>query len=208
MVSSYCQLLKKRYSEKLDDDAQEFIGYATDGAMRMKRLIEDLLKISRVSTTGVEFKEVDLTDLVPQAVQNLKIALEESEGSVEIGEMPTVSADPGQIVQLLQNLIGNAIKYRGDVPPRVRVWSERLDRAWRISVADNGIGIDEKYKERVFQMFQRLHTREQYSGTGIGLAVCRKIVHRHGGEIWVESKAGEGSTFHFTIPDREEEEEL
>lgn len=203
MVSSYTQLLARRYKGRLDEDADEFIEYAVDGATRMQVLINDLLTYSRVGTKGKEFAPLDLAEIFEAARDNLQIAIEESGASVTSEPLPQVMGDSTQLVQLFQNLIGNAIKFRGEEPPEVHVGAERRGREWVISVRDNGIGIDPQYAERVFVIFQRLHTREDYAGTGIGLAVCKRIVERHGGRIWLESATGEGSTFFFTLPARE-----
>ena len=200
MVSSYTQLLARRYQGRLDTNADEFIAYAVDGANRMQRLINDLLAYSRVGTRGKEFKPTDCTAVFDQALANLKVTIEESSAVVARGPLPTVMADKLQIGQLLQNLIGNALKYQGDEPPRVHVTAEQKGTEWVFSVRDNGIGIDPQYAERIFVIFQRLHNREEYPGTGIGLAICKKIVERHGGRIWVESQLGSGATFSFTIP--------
>jgi len=206
MVASYTQLLSRRYRGKLGPDADEFIHFAVDGAQRMQTLINDLLAYSRVGTRGKPFEPVDLNDVMSVVRTNLKVAIEETGAEVTVADaLPTVEADRSQLVQLFQNLIGNAVKFHGDAPPRVVVTARRDDdaRAWRFAVTDNGIGIDAEHHERIFVIFQRLHTREHYQGTGIGLAVCRKIVERHGGKIWVESAEGKGSTFTFTLPDRE-----
>ena len=200
MVSSYTQLLARRYKGRLDANADEFIAYAVDGANRMQSLINDLLAYSRVGTRGKEFEPTDCTAVFDQTLANLKVTLEESDAAVACGPLPTVMADKMQIGQLFQNLIGNAIKYHGDEPPRVQVSAEQKGKEWVFSVRDNGIGIDPQYAERIFVIFQRLHTREEYPGTGIGLAICKKIVERHGGRIWMESQLGSGATFYFTIP--------
>ncbi len=200
MVSSYTQLLARRYKGRLDADADEFIAFAVDGAKRMQRLINDLLAYSRVGTRGEEFEPTDCTTALDQALLNLKAAVAESGAVVTRDPLPTVPADPRQFGQLLQNLVGNALKYHGHESPRVHVSAEQKGTEWVFSVRDNGIGIDPKYAERVFVLFQRLHNREQYSGTGIGLAICKKIVERHDGRIWVESQLGSGATFYFTIP--------
>jgi len=200
MVSSYTQLLARRYKGRLDADADDFIAYAVDGAYRMQRLINDLLAYSRVGTRGKEFEPTDCSVFFDQALANLKVTIEESGAVVDRGPLPTVMADKLQIGQLLQNLIGNAIKYHGDEPPRVHVSAEQKGNEWVFSVRDNGIGIDPQFAERIFVIFQRLHNREEYPGTGIGLAICKKIVERHGGRIWVESQVGSGATFYFTIP--------
>ncbi len=200
MVSSYTQLLARRYQGRLDEDADEFIGYAVDGANRMQRLINDLLQYSRVGTRGKELVPTDTGKVFEAALANLGVVLEESAAKVTADELPVVMGDNVQLVQLFQNLIGNAVKFRREEePPRIHVGAERRDGEWLFSVADNGIGIEPEYIERIFVIFQRLHARTEYSGTGIGLAVCKKIVERHGGRIWVESTPGEGSTFYFTF---------
>ncbi len=200
MVEGYMDLLVRRYSDKLDDDAREFINYAADGAGRMRRLIEDLLEYSRVGTRGRRPQPVPLNEAVDDALANLGTAIEESGASVTRDEMPTVLGDQAQLTQLYQNLIGNAIKFRGDKPPRVYLGAERDGETWRLSVADNGIGIAPEQHERIFVLFQRLHGRDKYSGTGIGLAVCRRIVERHGGKLRVRSEEGAGATFSFSLP--------
>lgn len=204
MVASYTQLLARRYRDKLDDDAREFIGYAVDGVGRMQSLIADLLAFSRVGSRGGAFEPVALDRVVERAKANLEAAIEESAAEITTDPLPTVEGDPVQLGQLFQNLIGNAVKFRGESPPRVHVSARREGGDWRISVRDNGIGIEPEYAERIFVIFQRLHGRAEYPGTGIGLAICKKIVERHGGRIWVESADGEGSTFHFTLPARDE----
>lgn len=201
MVASYTQLLARRYRGKLDADADEFIGYAVDGVNRMQRLIQDLLAYSRVGTRGRELKPCPVGPLVRRAVENLRKALEETGGEVKVGELPVVLGDETQLIQLFQNLVANALKFHGKTPPRVEVTAEAQGReGWRFTVKDNGLGIDPQYFERIFIIFQRLHGREEYPGTGIGLAICKKIVERHGGRIGVESRPGEGSTFWFTLP--------
>ena len=200
MVSSYTQLLAKRYKGKLDSKADEFIFYAADGAARMSGLINDLLSYSRLGTHGGEFEHTHCEDVLERVIANLEGAIEESGAAVTHDPLPALMADPSQLGQLLQNLVGNAIKYRNDRSPQVHIGVERKNADWQFSVRDNGIGIDPQYADRIFIIFQRLHTREEYPGTGIGLGICRKIVERHGGRIWVESQPGEGSTFHFTIP--------
>ncbi|MBI4662825.1 MAG: PAS domain-containing protein [Verrucomicrobia bacterium] len=207
MVASYTQLLARRYQEKLGADALEFIQYAVDGANRMQQLINDLLAYSRVGSKGKEFGKVDCAVILGQAIANLREAIEASAALVTNDDLPTVSGDATQLVQLLQNLISNALKFHGSDAPRVHVSAALRDRPgaaeekdWLFSVRDNGIGIDPQYSERIFVIFQRLHTQAQYPGTGIGLAICRKIVERHGGRIWVDSQLGQGATFFFTIP--------
>jgi light-regulated signal transduction histidine kinase (bacteriophytochrome) len=200
MVASYMQLLSRRYKGKLDSDADEFIRFAVDGAQRMQSLINALLSYSRVGTQGKAFELTDCEKVLDGTLASLKKAIEESDAEITRGALPTVMGDPAQLGQLFQNLIGNAIKFRNHGRPAVRIAAERRGKEWLFSVADNGIGIDAKYAERVFVMFQRLHSKDDYPGTGIGLAVCKKIVERHGGKIWVESVPGAGSRFYFTIP--------
>jgi light-regulated signal transduction histidine kinase (bacteriophytochrome) len=200
MVASYTQLLAKRYKGKLDTDADEFIDFAVDGANRMRQLIQELLSYSRVGTRGKPLQPVDIQVACANAIKNLLHAIEESCAKVSVDSLPTVMGDATQLAQLFQNLIGNGIKYRDSRPPEIQVKATQEGDMWLFSVHDNGIGIDAQYFDRIFEMFQRLHTRKEYSGTGMGLAICRKIVQRHGGEIWVESRPGNGSTFFFTIP--------
>jgi PAS domain S-box-containing protein len=199
MVSSYVQLLADRYQGALDEDADEFIRYAVDGAERMQRLINDLLAYSRLQTRGEPFADTDSEEALETALQNLEAAIQENGATVTHGPLPTVPADRTQLVQLFQNLVGNAIKFRGEAPPEIRVTAQDRGSAWRFAVEDNGIGIDAAETERVFRIFQRLHAREEYPGTGIGLALCKRIVERHGGTIGVQSQPGEGSTFFFTL---------
>jgi len=200
MVSSYTQLVMRRYGEKLDKDAREFMNYVVDGAARMKQLIEDLLAYSRVGTRGKEFAPVELEAIVRRAVTNLRAAIEEAGAAVTWEGLPQVRGDDMQLAQLLQNLIGNALKFRSASVPRVNIFSQDNPEQWEIVVQDNGIGIEPQYYERIFMVFQRLHNKAEYPGTGIGLAICKKVVERHGGRIWVESRPGEGSAFHFTLP--------
>ena len=207
MVSSYTQLLSRRYKGKLAEDADEFIEYAVDGANRMQGMIQALLAFSRVGTRGNPFEPTEGEMILEKALTNLKAAIADSGAEITHDPMPTISVDSIQIIQLLQNLIGNALKFRGDKPPKIHVGVEEREEDWLLSVSDNGIGIDPEYKERIFVIFQRLHGKGEYPGTGIGLAVCKRIVERHGGRIWVESEPGQGSTFLFTIPKEREEEE-
>ncbi len=201
MVTSYVQLLAKRYQGKLDSNADDFINFAIEGAMRMWNLINDLLAYSRVGTRGHSFEPVNCETILQEALHNLKVAMEESGAAVTHDSLPTVMADRSQLVQLFQNLIGNAIKFIGKDPPRVHVSVKRSGNGWTFSVRDNGIGIVPEHAERIFIIFQRLHGRQQYPGTGIGLAICKKIVEHHGGRIWMESEPGKGATFYFTLPE-------
>ncbi|MEX2158000.1 MAG: ATP-binding protein [Dehalococcoidia bacterium] len=199
MVASYTQLLARRYEGRLDNDADEFINFAVDGANRMQALINDLLTLSRVGTRGAELEAAHVEDVLETALRNLEVALEQSAAIVTHDALPEVLADTGQLVQLFQNLIGNAMKFHGEEPPRVHISARQDGDEWVISVRDNGIGIESQYAERIFVMFQRLHGRGEFPGTGIGLAICKKIVERHGGRIWLESENGRGATFSFTL---------
>lgn len=200
MVASFTQLLRKRYQGQLDAQADQYIHFAVDGATRMQRLIQDLLEYSRVDRHGRAPAPVDADAALRCALRNLASAMAESAAVVTHDALPLVLADETQLVQLLQNLIGNAIKFRGDAAPRVHISSADADDRWRITVRDEGIGIDQGDHVKIFALFQRLHTREEYDGTGLGLSICKKIVERHGGRIWVESAPGLGSAFHFTMP--------
>lgn len=202
MVSNYTQLLARRYRERLDADGLEFIDFAVDGAKRMQDLIHDLLSYARVGTRGKEFRAVAAEQIVADAMANLSGAIDEAGAEVVVDSLPTLVCDASQMAQVFQNLIGNAVKFRRPgTRPVVRISASRGRHAWTVEVADNGIGIEPKYFDRIFQMFQRLHGRGEYPGTGIGLALCKKIVERHGGRIRVESTPGVGTTFAFTIPD-------
>jgi PAS domain S-box-containing protein len=207
MVSSYTQLIQRRYGDKLDGDAKEFMHYVVDGAARMKQLIEDLLAYSRVGTKGKQFREIELEAALKRAVTNLRAAIEESGAAVTWDPLPRLSADDVQLAQLFQNLIGNALKFRGAGVPRIHVSAVERESDWEFAVRDNGIGIEPQYFERIFMVFQRLHTKGEYPGTGIGLAICKKVVERHRGEIWVTSQPGEGSQFHFTLPKTRDKED-
>jgi signal transduction histidine kinase len=199
MVAAYTQLLGERCSDKLDDNAKKYIQYALEGALRMQTLVKDLLEFSRV---GRNRKSTSLAGdaVVREALQNLQAALQESGAVVRYDGLPTVSGDRTQLVQLFQNLIGNAVKFRGENAPIITVSTVRQGVEWVFSVTDNGIGIASEHVDAIFVIFQRLHTRAEYSGNGVGLAICKKIVEQHGGRIWVESKAGEGTHFKFTLP--------
>lgn len=204
MVSSYTQLLAKRYRGRLDADADDFIGFAVDGAARMQKLIQDLLAYSRVGTRNLERQAVSMDSVLEYATDMLQLVIKGTDAAVTHESLPSIKVDERQMTQLFQNLISNAIKFRGQEPPRIHVSATRLDGEWLFSVHDNGIGIEPQYADRIFVIFQRLHNRDDYPGTGIGLAICKKIVERHGGRIWMESEPGKGSTFFFTVPDGKE----
>lgn len=206
MVGSYTQLLARRYQGRLDEDADEFIGYAVDGVNRMREMINDLLTYSRVGRQGGAFERLPLAEALDGALENVKVSVEESGATVSRDDLPTVSGDRVQLTQLFQNLVANAIRFRGEEPPHIHVGAKRPTSGpegpgWVITVRDNGVGMEPEQIERVFLIFQRLHGRGRYPGTGIGLSIAKKIVEGHGGRIWAESEPGRGSTFHFTLPD-------
>jgi light-regulated signal transduction histidine kinase (bacteriophytochrome) len=200
-VAGCVQLLQQRYRDQLDARADELITHAVDGLSRMRTLIRDLLAYARVSTRSRDLEPIDSETVLKEALSNLATVIQESGAVVTHGALPTVAADPTQLLQVFQNLIGNAIKYRGERPPEVHIDVEHSTGEWQFTMRDNGIGIDPQYFERIFGIFQRLHTRREYPGTGIGLALCKKIIERHGGRIWVASQPEAGSTFCFIIPD-------
>ena len=212
MVTSYTQLIARRYDDKLDGDAKDFMRFAVDGALRMQRLILGLLEYSRIGSKARPFESLDANESLDAALANLVVSIDEANAAVTRDTLPFVHGDAVQLTQLFQNLIGNGLKFRGAAPPQIHITARRATPApgakrhavacaeWTFSVRDNGIGIEPQYFERIFVIFQRLHTGEQYSGTGIGLAICKKIVERHGGRIWLESSPGQGTTFHFTLP--------
>lgn len=205
VIAGYVNLLEDRYADKLDQDARDFIGFATDAAHRMRALINALLQYSRVETHGNPFERMDCNRALSEALADLEVSIDESDAEVTADPLPSVVGDQIQITHVFENLISNAIKFRkDDCPPRIHVSCLRAEESWQISVADNGTGIRPRYQERIFGMFKRAHKRSKYPGTGIGLALCLKIVERHGGQIWVESEVNQGSTFHFTIPTIEE----
>jgi signal transduction histidine kinase len=208
MVATYTQLLAERYQGKLDADADKYMHYAVDGALRMQTLIQDLLAFSRVGREESDCKVIDCNVIVKIALQNLQAAIAESSAQIVCEPLPAVVADGSQLMHVFQNLIGNAIKFRGANPPLIRVYAEKQRAEWVFSVADNGIGIAPEHAELVFVIFRRLHTRPEYPGSGIGLAICKKIVERQGGRIWVESQSGQGSNFKFTLPAADAREEL
>ena len=203
MVSSYTQLIARRYKGKLDADADEFIAFAVDGANRMQRLILDLLAYSRVNTAGRQFEPTAMETVLKAALNNLTNAVKESQAIITHDPLPAVMGDDKQLAQLFQNLLSNAVKFGGAQPPRIHISAKQTDGEWLFSVRDHGIGLDPQYADRIFVIFQRLHTRAEYPGTGIGLAICKKIVERHGGRMWVESELGKGATFYFTLRDEE-----
>jgi PAS domain S-box-containing protein len=201
MVVSYLQLIERRYAEALDDDARDFIGYAVDGANRMKELITGLLAYARVDKGEQDLRELtSLQSTLDKALNNLSVTIAESGAVITHDDLPEIQADSLQMMQLFQNLIGNALKFHMDAPLHIHIGAQRHGEEWQFSVQDNGIGIEAASLEKIFGLFQRLHRRSEYSGTGIGLAICRKVVERHEGRIWVESEVGKGSTFYFTLP--------
>jgi PAS domain S-box-containing protein len=202
-VTGFVSLLQRRAGDRIDDTAKEYIAGAVDGVNRMQTLIGDLLTYSRVTKQPPELQITSVRAAVEDALANLRTSIQETNAEVQVDTMPVVLANPSQLTQLVQNLVGNALKFRADAPPRVRISARKEGETWVFSVIDNGIGIDPKYQDRIFLIFQRLHTRTRYPGTGIGLALCKKIVERHGGRIWVESEPGRGSSFFFTLPARE-----
>jgi light-regulated signal transduction histidine kinase (bacteriophytochrome) len=202
MVIGYLSLLQKRYDDKLDDEAKGYIDVAVNGGKRMKMLIDDLLAYSRVDVQDKDFTPVDMNQVVKRVLEVLREAVEENKAEIELDPLPTVIAEESQMAQVIQNLVSNAIKFRGKESPRIRITATAGSGEWIFSVSDNGIGLSMEYADRIFQMFQRLHTRDEYPGTGVGLAIVKKIVERHGGRICVESEVGKGATFIFTIPVR------
>jgi PAS domain S-box-containing protein len=204
MVASYVQLLERRYKGKLDSDADEFIGYAVDGANRMRGLIDDLLTYSRVSRLGKPFEPTDLEATLNIVFKNLQASIAETSAVITHDKLPVITADSGQMVQIFQNLIGNAIKFHGKEPPQIHISAKAQDTDYLFSIRDNGIGIDPQYFDRLFKIFQRLHTKQEYPGSGIGLVICKRIIERHGGKIWLESQLGKGSIVYFTLRKNQE----
>ncbi len=202
MIVSYLSLLDERYKDQLNPTAQEYIRYAVDGGERMRALIDDLLAYSRIETKGKTFAPVDMNEVMDSALAILRASIEENQAEIVVKPLPTILADKSQMKQVMQNLVANAIKFRGMATPQIHVSVRDRGNEWVFSVRDNGIGIEPNQQSRIFQMFQRLHTREEYPGTGIGLAIAKKIIERHGGRIWFESDGKNGSTFYFTIPFR------
>ncbi|MFP9190626.1 sensor histidine kinase [Natronosalvus vescus] len=204
MVTSYLQLIESRYGDEFDEDGEEFLEFAIDGADRMRSMIEGLLEYSRVDTEGNPLKPTDMNDVVEDVRMNLEMKIDDHEAQIEVDSLPVVNGDEYQLRQLLQNVLSNAIEYSGDEPPRIRIAANRNGTHWKLSVTDNGIGIDPDDQDRIFEVFQRLHSRDEHPGTGIGLALCKRIIERHGGDIWVDSEPGEGSTVTFTLPPAEQ----
>lgn len=200
MVASYMQLLAERYRGRLDAKADKYIDYAVDGARRMQTLINDLLSLSRVNSRGGEFKPTDCKIIMSRVLHDLDARIRDTNALIDVGDLPTVIADEQQLGQLFQNLLCNALKFRKEDKPRVRITGERQSDHWLFTVQDNGIGIAPEHSQQIFVLFQRLHSRQKYEGTGIGLAICKKIVERHGGHIWVESELSKGASFKFTLP--------
>lgn len=211
IISNFTQLLARRYRGRLDADADDFVGFIVDAATRMQSLINSLLAYSRLTTRGSPFVSTDCRAVLDVALENLRPSIEEAHAQITCDPLPTVEADPAQLGQVFQNIIGNAIKFRGNEPPRVHVAARQEDGCWLFTVRDNGIGFDPKYADQIFVLFRRLHGPGQYGGTGVGLAICKRIIERHGGRIWVQAKPDEGTTFSFTLPHQHatpEEEEL
>jgi signal transduction histidine kinase len=200
MTTNFLGLLEREYSGKLDGEAHEYINYAIDGSKRMKILIDDLLVYSRIGFQGKPMSVTDMNSVVNQALEQLRVAIAECNATIRKQPLPTVTADETQMLQVMQNLLSNAIKFRGEEAPQIDISASDGGNEWIFAVKDNGIGINNTYSDKIFQMFVRLHSREEYLGTGVGLAICKRIIERHGGRIWVESEEGQGSTFYFTIP--------
>src|SRR6202042_1351749 len=204
-ITGFVQLLQQEYEGKLDEQAQDWIRRTVGAVALMQTLISDLLSYSRVEARSRPFTQIPFLDVVNDALVLLESSIHDSEGQVDCGKLPIVMGDRSQLVQLMQNLIGNGLAYRSDQPPHIDISAKRSGKDWLFSVRDNGIGIDSKHYEQIFEIFKRLRNQKDHPGTGIGLAVCRRVVNRHGGKIWVESEPGHGSTFHFTIPEGTEQ---
>jgi two-component system, chemotaxis family, sensor kinase Cph1 len=199
MIASYLQLLERKYKGKLDSKADKYIHFSVDGATRMQKLIDDLLEFSRVTTHAKEFKPTDLESIFTQVQSNLEVSIKENNALISHDPLPTLMVDKTQITQVFQNLISNALKFRSESQPEIKISAEKRKNDWLFEVKDNGIGIDPKHSDRIFEVFKRLHKKKDYPGTGIGLSICKKIIERHGGQIWVESELGKGSIFYFTL---------
>jgi light-regulated signal transduction histidine kinase (bacteriophytochrome) len=200
-VAGFVELLKMQLTNTLDEKTQKYMNFVVDGVLRMQTLIHGLLEYSRIGTRSRQAQPVDSRKALNHSLAHLERSISESDAKITVGNLPIVRMDELQFVQLFQNLIGNAIKFRSGQKPEIHIDAERTNGDWRFAVKDNGIGIEQEYADRIFLIFQRLHTRDKYPGTGIGLSICKKIVERHGGKIWVESQPGQGSTFYFTIPE-------
>ncbi|TYL35860.1 two-component sensor histidine kinase [Natronococcus pandeyae] len=200
MVSSYLQLIERRYEDDLDEEAEEFLGFAIDGANRMRDMVDGLLEYSRIDTQGSSLEPTDLDVVLEEALADLKVKIEEQDAEIERESLPRVQGDDDQLRQVFQNLLNNAIEYSGDERPWIHISAERRGTRWQISIADDGVGIEPQNQDSVFELFQRLHSHDEHAGSGIGLALCKRIVERHDGRIWVESEPGRGSTFTFTLP--------
>jgi len=200
VMSNFSQLLEKRYKDKLDQDAKDFISFIVDAAVRMQALINDLLAYSRVGRTETNTKEIDCNETLSKVINNLAVSISEKKATVTSDKLPVVTGYEVSLFQLFSNLIGNALKFQSQADPIIHIGVKEDATEWIFSVKDNGIGFDAQYAERIFQIFQRLHRKTEYKGTGIGLSICKKIVTNMGGRIWAESQGGQGSTFYFTIP--------
>jgi light-regulated signal transduction histidine kinase (bacteriophytochrome) len=204
VITGFLRLLEKRYKDKLDENGLEYIKFTVDSAERMDELIKGILEYSQVGMKGKGFESVDCSSVLSRAISNLQVAIKESGAVVTYDSLPTLVADSTLLTSLFQNLLGNAVKFHGAEVPKIRISSERRQGEWIIGVTDNGIGIDPRFEDQIFMAFRRLHTKDEYPGAGVGLATCKKIVEYHGGRIWLKSETGKGSTFYFTIPDRQE----
>ncbi|RQG92293.1 sensor histidine kinase [Natrarchaeobius chitinivorans] len=200
MISSYLQLLESRYADELDEEAREFIDFAVSGSDRMREMVDGLLAYSRIDMDESDFEPVDCDAVIDDVLASLQVRIEETDATISVDELPTVVGDPQQLEQLLSNLVSNAVKYSGDEPPRVEIAADRQGDRCVFSVSDDGIGIDSEYVDQIFEIFNRLHSNDEFPGTGLGLSLCRKIVDNHGGDIWVDSEPGDGATFYFTLP--------
>ena len=202
IITSFLQLLERRYVDQLDEDATEFIGFAVEGAKRLDEMINDLLEFSKVTWKKIEFSKVDMNKVVEQTKLNLKYAIDTNNAEINYNKLPTIYGDEMLMIQLFQNIIGNSIKYHNKETPEIDITATKESNQYHFTIKDNGIGMSPKHLNRIFTIFQRLHTKDEYEGTGIGLAIAKKIVLQHDGQIWAESELGKGTTFHFTIPNK------
>ena len=200
MITSYLQLLQRRYQGNLDEKADKYIYFAVEGASRMQNMVNDLLNFSRVTTCAREPETTNCNFILNQALSNLKLIIKENNATISHGPLPEIIVDPTQLIQVFQNIIMNGIKFHNEESPKIHIYAEEKTNEWTFSVQDNGIGIEPQHFERIFEYFKRLHKREEYPGTGMGLAICKKIIEKQGGRIWVESEPSKGSTFYFTLP--------